>query len=57
MVVVDETTGEMVAWTSPQEMYQATERLYQEHEEEIETAFNPNEADCPEILQRIWKKV
>ena len=40
MVVVDETTGEVVAWTSPQEMYQATEQLYQEHKEEIETAFS-----------------
>jgi len=40
MVVVDETTGEVVTWTSPQEMYQATEQLYQEHKEEIETAFS-----------------
>ena len=53
MVVVDETTGGVVAWTSQQEMYQAAERLYQEHEEEIETAFNPDEADCLETLQRI----
>jgi len=37
MVVVDETTGEVVAWTSPQEMYQATEKLYQEHQEEGRT--------------------
>ncbi len=37
MVVVDEATGEVVAWTSPQEMYQATKRLYQEHKEEIES--------------------
>ena len=40
MVVVDETTGEVVAWTSPQEMYQATEKLYQEHKGEIEAAFS-----------------
>jgi hypothetical protein len=53
MVVVDETTGEVVAWTSQQEMYQAAERLYQEHKVDIETAFNPDEADCPETLQRI----
>ena len=53
IVVVDETMGEVVAWTSPQEMYQAAERLYQEHKEEIGTAFNPDEADCPETLQRI----
>jgi hypothetical protein len=53
MMVVDETTGKVVAWTSPQEMHRATERLYQEHREEIETALNPDEADCPETLQRI----
>jgi hypothetical protein len=53
MVVVDERTREMVAWTSQQEMYKAAERLYQEHKEEIETAFNPDEADCPETLQPI----
>jgi hypothetical protein len=53
VVVVDETTGEVVAWTLPQEMHQAVERLYQEHKEKIETAFNPDEADCPETLQRI----
>jgi hypothetical protein len=27
----------VVAWTSPQEMYQATEKLYQEHKGEIES--------------------
>jgi hypothetical protein len=53
VVIVDETTGEVVAWTLPQEMHQAVERLYQEHKEKIETAFNPDEADCPETLQRI----
>jgi hypothetical protein len=37
MVVVDETTGEVVTWTSPQAMHQATEQLYQEHKEEIES--------------------
>jgi hypothetical protein len=31
MVVVDETTGEVVAWTSLQDMHQATGQLYQEH--------------------------
>ena len=40
IVAVDETTGGVVAWTSPQEMYQATEKLYQEHREEIEAAFS-----------------
>ena len=39
MVVVDETTGEVVAWTSPQEMHQATEQHYQEHKGEIETGL------------------
>jgi hypothetical protein len=34
---VDETTGEVVTWTSPQAMHQATEQLYQEHKEEIES--------------------
>ena len=39
MVVVDETTGEVVAWTSPQEMHQATEQHYQEHKGEIKTGL------------------
>lgn len=38
-VIVDEGTGEIVAWTSPEEMRQATERLYREHEPEILAAF------------------
>lgn len=39
VVIVDEDTGEVVAWTSPEEMYQATELLYHEHEAEIGAAF------------------
>jgi len=39
MVVVDEATGDVIAWTSPNEMYQATEKLYREHQAEIEGAF------------------
>jgi hypothetical protein len=39
MIVVDETTGEVVAWTSPQEMYQATEQHYQEHKGKVETGL------------------
>ncbi|MFQ6014815.1 MAG: hypothetical protein ACE5NP_05170 [Anaerolineae bacterium] len=39
IVIVDEGTGDVVAWTSPEEMKQATERLYHEHEAEIGVAF------------------
>lgn len=34
-VIVDEGTGEVIAWTSPEEMCRATEELYRAQEKEI----------------------
>ncbi len=38
-VIVDEGTGEIVAWTPPDEMRESTEQLYREHEAEIVAAL------------------